>query len=201
MSKESQPFVLSQVNLIYCVQITSTKDFEMSQRPITIKQVTPEVIRNETYTYTEYGESLRLGDWVYLVEGERIAQLAWLESSDEVFLVCSPDNERLYKMRQDYRSLAFIRYDPDADPSLKSIDSEKNVSLVVTNATADSGLEIEKLLCDLFPWMTAEQKFLFPDVSTEIRKANNRGEFLIRTGPLYAEAIRSLAARAFQAYR
>ena len=121
-----------------------------------------------------------------------------------MFLVTTPELDRLYNASRAARYIAKSRPHPrdsrEDAPALPPLATSDKISVVMTRADADSGLDPEVAIEDMFPWLEDRQKFFIPDVSGDMLKANNQGEFLALSNPLYAEKIAELANHLFARY-
>jgi hypothetical protein len=133
------------------------------------------------------------------------SQRAWLSHANEVFLITSPDSDRLYNCSKAARHIASSSPHPqdrrgENAKLLPPLATREKISLVITRADSDSGLKLDKVVDTLFPWLDDSNKFWIPDVSAEITRANNTGHFLVTEDQDYAKVINQMAKHAFHRY-
>ena len=132
------------------------------------------------------------------------SQRAWLAHANEVFMITAPEVDRIFNAAKAARYIAKSRPHPmdqrDDAPKMPPLATSEKISVVMTRYDADSGLDPEGAIKDMFPWLNDHQKFFVPDVSAEILKANNSAEFLVLHNAEYAKSISSLAAHLFARY-
>jgi MinD-like ATPase involved in chromosome partitioning or flagellar assembly len=132
------------------------------------------------------------------------SQRSWLAHANQVFLVTTPELDRLYNTSRAALYIARSRPHPrdsrpDA-PNMPPLATSDKMSVIMNRADVDSGLDVEKVVDDLFPWLGERQRFFVPDVNKEMLRANNQGEFLSISNPIYAEKIAELANHLFARY-
>ena len=150
----------------------------------------------------------RFYDVIIIDSGTEIiqeSQRAWLQHAHEVFIITAPEIDRMYNASKATRYIARKRPHPqdtrENAPKMPALATKEKLSLVVTRADADSGLDVKgEVIPELFPWFDDSQKFYVPDVSQDMLRANNSGEFLVLNNPEYAEIISSLAEKLFARY-
>jgi MinD-like ATPase involved in chromosome partitioning or flagellar assembly len=130
------------------------------------------------------------------------SQRAWLAHANEVFIITSPEIDRVYNASKAARYIAKSRPHPQ-DPDgrkLPPLATREKLSVVMTRYDADSGLDPEGVIEELFPWLEDHQKFFIPDVSADMLRANNQGKFLVLKNAQYAKVIGELAKHLFARY-
>ena len=133
------------------------------------------------------------------------SQRAWLAHAHQVFLVTAPEIDRLFLAAREARHMAKAAPHPadtrENAPVLPPLVTAEKLSVVVTKATADSGLNLDVLMRErLFPWLDAKQDFRIPDYSAEMLKANNQGKFLVLQDGDYAKVILKMARQLFNSF-
>jgi len=134
------------------------------------------------------------------------SQRAWLQHANEVFLVTSPDIDRIYNARKAAGIIASSQPHPRDDRGeraqlLPPLATKDKISLLMTRADANSGIkDLGAIVDKMFKWMNDDQKFWMPDVSDRMMAANNLSRFLVREDPEYAKVIGQMAKHAFQKY-
>jgi len=132
------------------------------------------------------------------------SQRAWLSHANEVFLVTSPEIDRIYNSakaaRLIARSLPHPQDPSENAPKLPPLATREKLSLVMTRADSDSGLDLDATVDYFFPWLDKHQKFAIPDVSAEMLRANNQSRFLVLDNPVYTKPIAAMAKHIFQRY-
>jgi MinD-like ATPase involved in chromosome partitioning or flagellar assembly len=134
------------------------------------------------------------------------SQRAWLSHANEVFMITSPDSDRLYNCAKAARIIAAAGPHPqDRRPKedqkiYPPLATREKLSLVVTRYDSDSGLKLDLLVDKLFPWLNEDQKFWIPDVAQDMTRANNTGRFLVKENQEYADVINRMAKHAFHRY-
>lgn len=132
------------------------------------------------------------------------SQRAWLAHAHEVFLITSPEIDRVYNASKAARYIAKARPHPqDQSPNpqkLPPLATREKISVVMTRYDADSGLDPEGVIDELFPWLEDHQKFFIPDVSADMLRANNQGKFLVLKNAIYAKVIGEMAQHLFARY-
>lgn len=133
------------------------------------------------------------------------SQRAWLAHAHQVFLVTSPEIDRLFNAAKVARHMAKALPHPadtrEDAPVLPPLVTAEKLSVVVTRADADSGLNLDVLMRErLFPWLEKSQDFRIPDYSAEMLKANNQGKFLVLQDGDYAKVMLRMARQLFNAF-
>ena len=132
------------------------------------------------------------------------SQRAWLQHANEVFLITSPEIDRIYNAAKAARLIAKRRPHPqdtrEDAPLLPPLATRDKLSVVMTRCDSESGLNLERTVDYFFPWLDKNQKFWIPDVSLEMLQANNQGNFLVLDNPVYANVIGEMAKHVFQRY-
>jgi len=132
-------------------------------------------------------------------------QRAWLQAANMVFMVTSPDIDRLFNAAQTARYMARAQRHPadfsENPQTLPPLVTREKLSVVVTRADADAGFDIDDVVLNkLFPWLEKRQYFRIPDLSAEMLRANNQSEFLVLQNQEYAKEIMKIAQLLFARY-
>lgn len=131
----------------------------------------------------------------------------WLAHAHAVMLLTSPDIDRLHNAKKQARIITTQRPDPsDRSENPRLLDplvtrDKIAVTLVKADLAVEAGLDSpEKLLAETFETIDANQRFYINDFDRELRRANNKGEFLVLQNQEYARELNALAKFAFSRY-
>ena len=133
------------------------------------------------------------------------SQRAWLAHAHQVFMITAPMVDRLYNAQKAARYMVKRRPHPQdqrEEPELlPPLATKEKLAVVLTKADADTGLDPEDALqLNFGRFIDQENWFRVPDVSREMDKANNTGQFLVLEHPAYAKVIGELTEHMFRRY-
>lgn len=131
---------------------------------------------------------------------------AWLQHAHSVFMLCTPELDRIWNASKAMGYIAKSRPDPedrsDNPRLLPPLVTREKVSIVMTSSDAETGINLtgEELVGEFFPYIDERQRFFIPDVGRELRKANNAHDFLVLNDQRFAKSIMDIAKHAFNRY-
>jgi MinD-like ATPase involved in chromosome partitioning or flagellar assembly len=131
----------------------------------------------------------------------------WLAHAHAVMLLTSPDIDRLHNAKKQARIITTQRPDPaDRSSNPRLLDplvtrDKIAVTLVKADLAIESGLgSPEEVLAETFETIDERQRFYINDFDRDLRRANNKGQFLVLQNQEYARELNALAKFAFTRY-